>query len=140
VPTSVVLDVFQISLLPATACSWELLPGAMASKRGGHAVAAAGGQVYALGGFNSVQAIPHCEAYEPRVSGRLVTCFTHREQLRKCSVVVLPSAACSGSRHMASRMLAGMGCGTHARNCTAAAMLVPANHPSHPTPPLVCRR
>lgn len=47
--------------------SWELLPGSMASKRGGHAVAAAGGQLYALGGFNSVQAIPHCEAYEPRV-------------------------------------------------------------------------
>lgn len=55
------------ALIPAR--SWELLPGSMASKRGGHAVAAAGGQLYALGGFNSVQAIPHCEAYEPRVSG-----------------------------------------------------------------------
>ena len=57
-------------LTPLRACSWELLPGSMASKRGGHAVAAAGGQLYALGGFNSVQAIPHCEAYEPRVSER----------------------------------------------------------------------
>lgn len=40
----------------------------MASKRGGHAVAAAGGQLYALGGFNSVQAIPSCEVFDPRVS------------------------------------------------------------------------
>lgn len=40
----------------------------MASKRGGHAVAAAGGQLYALGGFNSVQAIPSCEVFDSRVS------------------------------------------------------------------------
>lgn len=40
----------------------------MASKRGGHAVAAAAGQLYALGGFNSVQAIPHCEVLDTRVS------------------------------------------------------------------------
>lgn len=50
------------------ACSWEVLPGSMASVRGGHAVAAAGGMLYALGGFNSVQAIPHCELFDPKVS------------------------------------------------------------------------
>ena len=38
-------------------CSWEALPGSMASKRGGHSVAAVAGRLYALGGFNSVQAI-----------------------------------------------------------------------------------
>jgi hypothetical protein len=39
----------------------------MASKRGGHALAAADGLLYALGGFNSVQAIPSCEVFEPEV-------------------------------------------------------------------------
>lgn len=64
-----ILNSYRMFSPPLVACSWELLPGSMASKRGGHAVAAAGGQLYALGGFDSVQAIPHCEAYEPRVSG-----------------------------------------------------------------------
>ena len=40
----------------------------MASKRGGHACVAAGGLLYALGGFDSQQAIPHCEVFDPRVS------------------------------------------------------------------------
>ena len=53
--------------LPA-ACRWGVLPGEMASKRGGHACVAAGGCLYALGGFDSLQAIPHCEVFDPRVS------------------------------------------------------------------------
>jgi hypothetical protein len=44
-----------------------MLPCKLASRRGGHAVAAAGGQLFCLGGFNSGQAVPHCEALEPRV-------------------------------------------------------------------------
>lgn len=45
-----------------------MLPGEMASKRGGHACVAAQGLLYALGGFDSTQAIPHCEVFDPRVS------------------------------------------------------------------------
>lgn len=55
------------SQLPPASRSWEALPAAMASRRGGHAVAAAGGALYALGGFNSTQAVPHCEVLEARV-------------------------------------------------------------------------
>lgn len=61
-------DVVTSPLAPSLRRSWELLLGGMAGKRGGHAVAAVGGCLYALGGFDGVQAIPHCEAFEPRVS------------------------------------------------------------------------
>lgn len=56
------------AIATATACRWAVLPGEMASKRGGHACVAAGGLLYALGGFDSQQAIPHCEVFDPRVS------------------------------------------------------------------------
>lgn len=61
---------FKLGPSPTPCCRWVELEAEMGSKRGGHACVAAGGLLYALGGFNSQQAIPHCEVFDPRVRPR----------------------------------------------------------------------
>ena len=56
-----------VACVHGAARRWEVLSCSMASKRGGHAVAAAGGALYAMGGFDGVQALRQCEAFDTRV-------------------------------------------------------------------------
>ena len=72
----------------------------MGSKRGGHAVAAAGSSLFAMGGFDSVQALRQCEAFDARVrapADHLVCCMCGRDE--KIHLVSILAPANSPTMH-----------------------------------------